>query len=230
MWDIIAMCIGLGELIMFAFVIIALQMSKKQYPVTFICLEERQGAMKVKTRKGFPIKDTKIGLKNYGLKKTVFEGGIQALFDRAYTMTQVPEKLFCMVKEGGGDMILTFSPAENVYLPIRLIRNDELVNMIIQDTEWRNWDKQTIEKYMMAKVLNPEKEGFWNKNPGAVIIGAGMICVILLIVSVGFVLPFLTSQNSAIASQVSSIWQQLDMVGASVGSAVSGVNVIPPAP
>ena len=50
---------AMGAMAMFAIVIMCINISKQKFPVLFVCIEERQGGIKVKLRKGSIIRDKK---------------------------------------------------------------------------------------------------------------------------------------------------------------------------
>lgn len=214
---------AMGALLAFAGAMIAIQVNKKSYPYTFLNIEERQGGIVTEILKGkeFVNKD---GTKNFILKPTILDNGFGAIKGKKI-LTAIPDKALTLVKKSGGVLAITFSPAENIYMPIAILKDKEKIEMIVRDTDARNWYKYTLESMLRHKLLNPKTT--WQERAPALIIGAGFVVIILFIIYGTVLHPMLISQNAELAGSVANAISAFNNLGTSASSAIGGAANIP---
>ena len=198
--------------------VMAITLDKGKYPYNFINFEQRQGNLVMEVLKGREVR-LKDGTKEFYLRPTIASAGLSALTAKNI-QAQVPEKSLAIIKKGGGTSILTFSPSPNIYLPIAFSYNKDYIDMIVQDTDVRNWYRGTVERIIRMRLLNPQTN--WEKYAPLIAFGTTLLCVVLIII----VLGYMSSNYAAAASHIDQVAKITQDLFRQASTAAAGSNVI----
>lgn len=219
----ILILVGMGAFVGFGVSIMAIEIARKQTPLIYFSITERQNGMAgeiLKVRR----KTYKDGTKGFEAKKCVLDAGIGAIFTKWMPVNDIDPKL-AMTKKSGGTAALTYSPCDNVQLPIKLEKNEQALTLIVQSIKVGNWYRGAVKKMFLLPLLN-QKEGFWGKHPAAAVIMAGLIVFMLLIVGLIFIPQVATAHNAQLTEMIGTLSNSLSTLGVNVGAATSGANVL----
>jgi hypothetical protein len=219
----VLMFLGIGVMAGVGICVMAIETARKKAPIIYFSISDRQNGSACEILK---VRKTtyKDGTKGFESKPTVMGSGIGAMFAK-WTPVNPIERQYTLTKKGGGVGVITFSPCENVELPVELKKDEERLKLIVQTIDVGNWYRGALKSTVLSKLLNP-KEGFWAKHPGAVIIMSGIIVLMLLVVGLVFIPQIATSHNAQLTSMISSLSDSFTNLGVNIGASTGGATVI----
>jgi hypothetical protein len=147
---------AMGASVAFIGMLIAMQIGKKMWPYTYVNTEDRQNGSVAEILKGRIIVD-KMNIKKFELKQTFLDNGLGA-FQSKPIITSPPAREDIIIKKSGGGLVISSSPAPNIYNTYKIVKIDGTVpdseiinNYKIVKKDGSPIDEEALKPYKIIK-------------------------------------------------------------------------------
>lgn len=169
---------GAGILLGLVSTVLIVFIQRRSWPIMMVNYEERQGGRLAKIYK-VQKKTDKNNKTSYWAKPPVMFYGWKALATKP-TIMPPPTYSDVTMLEGGGSLILSFSPTANLFLPIEMIVKEEGAKLVARFEILKTWFKSALVDQMKNKLLNPGIK--WDKIMPLAMGGMLIIFMVMMII------------------------------------------------
>ena len=184
---------------------------KKIWPLIHVCIELRNDNKVATILKAKKTTD-KNGKVSYFTKPAVLSHGLKGLFTRPIIMPPPKYSDITVMKEGG-NMLLSFSPTRNVFLPVKLEVKEEEMKMIPKFNLLKTWFKSALIDLTKNKLLRPQLK--WERIVPIAMMGMFIIVLVMFIITVQSIPKSMTTITDTFGNFVMRIEQSTGTISGS---------------
>lgn len=170
--------LGLGILLGLVVSLVIIIFGKKMYPLIHIAYELRDGNKVATILKAKKIVD-KNGKTSFFTKPSVLSYGIKGLMSKRIIMPPPDFADITTLKEGG-NLLISFSPARNIFLPVKMIVEEKSMKMMPKFELLKTWFKTALIDLTKNKLLRPQLK--WEKIVPIAMMGMFIIMMFVFMI------------------------------------------------